>query len=40
MNKYKVLFEHLPPTIICASLVIYFDNFNLFFVGLCIFLVG
>lgn len=37
MNKYKVLFEHLPPTIICASLLIYFDNFNLVFIGLCIF---
>ena len=37
MNKYRVLFEHLPLTIICVCLVIYFDNFNLIFLSLCIF---
>ena len=37
MNRYKVLFEHLPITIICVSLIIYLDRFDFVFFYLCIF---
>ena len=37
MNKYKVLYEHLPITIICTFLISYFDNFNFFLFSFCLF---